>query len=220
MPNWCENDIEITGPKEDVNLLIEWVQGEEDLNREDGRIIFSFNSILPYPEEYKKFDAVAREFDMQVEAFRQVWLADHPVPDVKDEEAMKAWRLEWQVTLKDSALHWENRPKDGFNAGGYEWCVANWGTKWDASEPRWKEEPFEYNYEPDGKGPHVTCEYTFSTAWAPPHEVIAALAHQFSAVEIRHRYFEAGMAFNGMVVYENGEEASHEQGPYFGDRGG
>ena len=32
--------------------------------------------------------------------------------------------------LKEHPDDWKNAPKDGFNSGGYEWCIENWGTKW------------------------------------------------------------------------------------------
>jgi hypothetical protein len=31
---------------------------------------------------------------------------------------------------KEHSEDWRNAPKDGFNSGGYEWCIENWGTKW------------------------------------------------------------------------------------------
>jgi len=28
--------------------------------------------------------------------------------------------------------NYKDKPKDGFNSGGYEWCNKYWGTKWDS----------------------------------------------------------------------------------------
>lgn len=76
--------------------------------------------------------------------------------------------------------------KDGFNSGGYEWCVQNWGTKWNA-----------YHVEvSEGK-------ITFQTAWSPPLPVIRELHRQFPHVTLELEYFERGMGFCGGVTYRN-----------------
>src|SRR5262249_40688206 len=42
---------------------------------------------------------------------------------------------EWEERKRnDPDLDYRDRPKDGFNQGGYEWCIANWCTKWNARE--------------------------------------------------------------------------------------
>ena len=74
--------------------------------------------------------------------------------------------------------------KDGFNAGGYDWCVDNWGTKWNA-----------YSIFRDGSS------VRFDTAWAPPEPIIMALAKKFPMVSFHHEYFEGGVGFAGGISY-------------------
>lgn len=52
MPNWCENELSIRGPKKDVQQLLAHVDGGEE-NR------FDFNSLIPYPKVYADKDAWA-----------------------------------------------------------------------------------------------------------------------------------------------------------------
>lgn len=51
MPNYVENDLYITGAKEDVNALIQSIAGTE------GRHLIDFNKIIPYPEAFRIKDA-------------------------------------------------------------------------------------------------------------------------------------------------------------------
>ena len=71
-------------------------------------------------------------------------------------------------------------PKDQPN--WYDWCVSNWGTKWNSYEGQVTE---------DGIG--------FNTAWSPPAPVIAALANQIDK-PLRMVYDESGMDFCGEVL--------------------
>jgi hypothetical protein len=52
MPNWCECDLSIKGPKKKVQEVMDFI-GED----------FDFNKIIPYPEEYKIRDLEANTMD-------------------------------------------------------------------------------------------------------------------------------------------------------------
>lgn len=73
----------------------------------------------------------------------------------------------------------------------YDWCNANWGTKWDAS-----------SFQINRYGDNITM--TFDTAWAPSLGVTAALADRFPSLNIQHFYEEPGMAFTGRATFEDG----------------
>jgi hypothetical protein len=103
---------------------------------------------------------------------------------------------------------WKERPKDGYNQGGYEWCIESWGTKWNASRIQ-----IDRNH-PE----HV--EINFDTAWSPPLPVIERACKLFSELRFDLRYFECGDGFNGMFACEHGEVVTHISGEYFGNRGG
>lgn len=76
----------------------------------------------------------------------------------------------------------------------YDWCIANWGTKWNA-----------YGYE---KG----CDYSnaeelrFLTAWAAPHPIIQRLSEMFPEIEIAHEWADEDIGMNcGRFTYHKGE---------------
>lgn len=72
----------------------------------------------------------------------------------------------------------------------YDWCVNNWGTKWNSYDPRKGED--------NG--------LMFSTAWSAPHPVIEELSVRFPGVYITHEWADEDMGNNcGRREYLNGE---------------
>ena len=78
----------------------------------------------------------------------------------------------------------ENIEKYGYG-NWYDYCVAEWGTKWDCGEQGASD------IHPDGKILHTY----FDTAWSPPigaYEKLEKLGFRVNAL-----YYEGGMAFAG-----------------------
>jgi len=97
--------------------------------------------------------------------------------------------------------------EDGYNHGGYGWCVSHWGTKWGAchvSSSMTKRSLF----------------YAFDTAWAPPVPVIYKMAELFPKLEFHLNYAEAGCAFAGKLWVKGRRVLKDESGKYCGHRGG
>lgn len=90
-----------------------------------------------------------------------------------------------------------NIEKYGY-ANWYDWCVANWGTKWDVGGDGI--EPVDI---PGG------VSVTFDSAWSPPIDAFATLVDQFG-FSIRAYYYEPGMAFAG--IWEDGDDDFYEYG--------
>lgn len=100
------------------------------------------------------------------------------------------------------------RPKDGFNSGGYEWCIKNWGTKWGT-------------YEGQGvnRGPR-SANLSFQSAWSPPHPVLDRLAALYPELSITAKSYEQGAAYQCDFRWKGGERIKSENKPYHGHRGG
>ena len=103
-----------------------------------------------------------------------------------DTEAQK------ELELKEKA----NIAKYGYK-NWYDWCVANWGTKWDVGGDGYEAQDI-----PGG------LMLTFDSAWAPPCNAYEALLEQ--GFEIRAMYYEPGMAFAG--IWDNGDDDFYEYG--------
>lgn len=86
------------------------IEGNGDIKKfktyaKTGENVLDTNKFIPYPKKYKNQDNKAKEWQQEFDKLKT-----------------KEQRQEW---LKNNP-----RIKDGFNSGGYEWCMLNWGTKW------------------------------------------------------------------------------------------
>lgn len=77
----------------------------------------------------------------------------------------------------------------------YDWCVENWGTKWDVS--------LEGEFTDNGDG---TAEITgwFDSAWSPPIQAYNTFLEENEDCSITASYDEPGMDFAG--TYDNGDD--------------
>lgn len=91
---------------------------------------------------------------------------------------------DWEKDKKENpSINFGNRPRDGFNSGGYTWCLDNWGTEWWASE-------VEYcRYK-------SALSYSFDTAWSPPIPVIKKLIKDFPKLKISIEFEEESKRTN------------------------
>ncbi|MBA4063083.1 MAG: hypothetical protein C0501_05115 [Isosphaera sp.] len=169
MPNWCENDLEVSGDEPLVRdfLAFAW-SGERALD---------FNRFVPYPSEFAELDRVA-----------EAWRDAHPEKSVF------------------------SGPTDGFNSGGFEWCVEHWGTKWNARRAA--------RGGVTVRGVTATVLVRFDTPWRPPLPVISAAARRFPSLAFDLRWYERGMQVQGRYRCRGEEVLCDLEWEYFGHRGG
>lgn len=102
--------------------------------------------------------------------------------------------------------------QDGFNSGGYQWCLNNWGTKWGIYNSVIKTEKL------DGRNTRLV--YKFQTAWSPPLPIILAMSNKFPSLKFKLNYFECGMQFKGTYVVKASKIIKDIESKYTGNRGG
>ena len=79
------------------------------------------------------------------------------------------------------------------NADSYNWCIANWGTKWNS-----------YGYTADTG--FKDGKLTFLTAWSAPHSILQKLSEMFPDIVFEHEWADEGIGMNcGRYVYFDGE---------------
>ena len=131
-----------------------------------------------------------------------------PYPErfrVKDELAFK-----WEEDNTDGDRG--ERPTDGFNSGGYDWCLKHWGTKWGICHSSILDKDFFCD--------DSMLAYSFDCAWSPCIPVVLRMSAMFPDLTFRLTYFECGAGFNGLYECKNGKVLTDEVGNYFGERGG
>ena len=209
MPNWCSNEVTISGDEDKLKVLKElvrepdpyhgkctdtfkWVHNEETGKGESIAIPdhckhgdpiykdtcdkryqeFSFNNIIPMPEELRGTSSPANVVDTQEEVDK--WKEEHSkwsdmgmgIPITKKQHASLLTKYEFD--------NW------------YDWAVANWDTKWDASEVYLQDDDWMLKYE-------------FETAWSPPEAICHALREQFPDLHISWFFREEGMEMAGYL---------------------
>ena len=183
MPNHCENDLYLRGTDADKAAVLAFIGATEDPPK------FDFSRIIPYPERLAQMDADRQAIESAGEtaglaAIGGAWpeFGDPSFKAARD--TFNAASADAQQPLANAYLaKWGTR-QDGFNSGGYEWCLREWGTKWGAYRVQRRD------YDGD-------TILTYQTAWTPSHSVIVALAKRFPAVTFYLEYFERGMSFAG-----------------------
>jgi hypothetical protein len=185
MPNHVTHQLTIEGI--DTTRIIDQLAG--NASRID------FNRVVPMPEElnvewnsdgFMGLAAVSGQSD----AFSMhIWL--------KKLGLSSAWELssylerERPDAIELGRKYLRNREKFG-HPTWYEWCTANWGTKWNAfSASTWE-------MLPDG------AVIYFHTAWSPAIPVISCLSEMFTTTAMTLRYFDEGWSFAGEAFFGSG----------------
>ena len=108
-----------------------------------------------------------------------------PIPEAL-RDTVKGTGEEEQTVFVDGVNNW------------YDWCVNNWGTKWDVSD-----EGLEFIDNGDG-----TAEITgwFESAWAPPIGAYEQFCDDMDNCTLEASYHEPGMDFAGFWSSEAGDE--------------
>lgn len=91
---------------------------------------------------------------------------------------------------------------DGNSHDGWlDWCLDNWGTKWNRSEHYvgCSLTPYSFKEETPTK-----VSFDLLTAWSPCRKILLYITKKMPSLNIVHRFYECGMDFVGECHYKNG----------------
>ena len=91
----------------------------------------------------------------------------------------------------EGLLNWMRPLPEDQKENWYDWCVSNWGTKWDINEAFIGDDTEE-----------DSIQFSFDSAWAPPVDAFRHWAEQDGRVTYRLTYMEPGMGFVGWDSYD------------------
>jgi len=195
MPNNTENILVINGSKEDVEKIRNLILTLD----EDGELQMDFQKIYPIPKDLQVISGSFGDEAYQclhTENGYERYMAYEWVKEAgittkeeliafleKRHESSKMPPNEFEETLSWRELgdrYASNLEKYGAK-NWYDWCVNNWGTKWNAYDTRVTDNSYD-----------ECLEVIFDTAWSPPIGVYEKLAEQFPKVDIEAYWSDEG----------------------------
>jgi hypothetical protein len=188
MPNHIQNRLQVIGDNQEVQKVFTAIKGEPF---DDGTPMkIDFDKIIPRP---KALDITSDGWLMPIEHY--------PYPNPAADNGI----MEHLKKLKAHCDKNPERKEEDLNnflqgirnyidfgyATWYKWCVAVWGTKWNA-------------YSQDDKRDTADTIY-FQTAWNSPVKVITKLSEMFPLVKFDLAYADEDSGSNaGKILFENG----------------
>ena len=127
----------------------------------------------------------------------------HPYPPELDITAGREGADDSPEQIRLVAAEEANLKKHGYK-NWYDWCVNNWGTKWNAGGDN---DAMQVDYDED-VGDQGIALFQFDTAWAPPLGVLEKLMETHPELSIECRYHEPGVGFFG--VWTDGSDRCYE----------
>ena len=219
MPNWCENTLEVKGPVRALRAFVEAARSPDDTWP------ISFSSLYPCPPSLSAVGSGSGDevYDLYFGDVKKAmrYMSSAPAAVRESREAAIAWYEEnmarGAVSPRQVAEAYKANVDQYGHKNWYEWSVANWGTKWDLSEPQVTDNPhlsdlIELATASDEE-PVTSISYAFATAWSPPVAGFAKISLDYPALTFTLDYEEEGMSFAGTDTIKNGEVVHADREP-------
>lgn len=176
MPNWCRNEVVFDASRVGVEKILDFLK--ETIPNFERRIQHYIADRIKYcTTQDQKNLALSKLHDRYLLDFDNV---------IQYPEKFKIRDDDKNLLTKEDFIAKHGDDKDGYNNGGYEWCLENWGSKWNAKDVIWV--------------PQQNTMY-FDTAWAPIFPILSAIHKRFPTATITYEYYERGMGFIGGCEY-------------------
>ena len=203
MPNWCNNQLTISGDRATILALKERAaSGSHDyvgpFNKRDEET--DWGAFTPIKMEALMMDddlfrdkrevKPVLSFHAFVPVPREVMLAPYDSNRLKEASAKYP---EWFGRFPNLL-------------SGYDWEHKNFGVKWDACEAHISDE--------GGSDDHYSLTYEFDTAWGPATTFVDKLAALYPTLNFSLSYGEPGMGFAGDAEWSDGECTGHDEREY------
>jgi len=191
MPNWCLNRLDIYSEDPAEMKLI-----YDSITDDKGQ--FTFATLVPMPEVLEGTTsggyvdvgmAILDDDDEFLTNLMTRWRWLEEREGVTTVEAVEAYFREKTKAVKEAKASRAAAEETGFS-NWYDWRIANWGCKWDASTG---DDTVAF----DEGDEEISVAY--QTPWGPPEAFIEALRETFPSASITAFYDEPGMQFAGYL---------------------
>jgi hypothetical protein len=124
--------------------------------------------------------------------------ANKNVNDVDREMCILPNYLPFPPALEGKPVETDSGSFIPFTDRGYNWCLANWGTKWEDSGTR----VISWSSSSDGETTQIVIY--MNTAWGPPDNGIQRISAMFPELVFTLAFHEDGMGLSGAVQFGEG----------------
>jgi hypothetical protein len=148
IPNYVYGTLKVAGDKEEIKAFQEFAKGEEEyfddfaMKMEKIKYLLDMNKFIPYPKKYRRIDDKQTKYYLNLIGIMKKVQSKERL--TKDEQKIANEIALCELEREGKPYNRLNLPrydgKDGYNSGGHEWCVTNWGTKWNFGDTTLKEE--------------------------------------------------------------------------------
>lgn len=189
MPNYCMNQLKLFGEIDYIKDFFQKIKSENSL--------FDFQNIVPMPKNIEDTERGSKSFASEAVCLflsdgtisnHLRWMLDRYQIKISELDMMiETWQQDDKIDLELGYKIIENRQLYQGCGDWYEWCINNWGTKW---------QPM--NVEIDGQ------ILSFDTAWSPPQPIIEQIGEKFKKLSFEYRYYEPGICLAGLEYWAAG----------------
>lgn len=218
MPNWCDTTIHISLRKfkseknkaKALKQFNEFVKKFEEANKDKKDEGQEFLRVFyPIPESLNITSGSTTDYGIAIllsqkygehskidEIMEYEWVRkNEAIKTRKDLIAHLTKGEHPSANLKEAQMAIENIEKYGCK-DWYDWCVTNWGTKWDLDI-----------CDVDVDSEHMVI--TSLTAWSPCLEGVTKISEEYTHLHFRVDYSEPGVGFQGFAEIKKGICSDH-----------
>jgi len=177
MPNYVYSNLFVIGDKKELEKFKKFSKGNETL--------LDMNKFIPYPQKF---------IDIDIQNEKEIKMEKKVIEKIKNDKKLTKKEKEIANYLSLCELNDSYRKKrtDGYNSGGYEWCINNWGTKWNFCD-------VEFNKN------KKWLKYVFTTAWSIPMPILYKMSEMFPKLTFEYSGNEESEEFEVEYKFKKGK---------------
>ena len=176
MPNYCNNTLKVMGDASEMKRFKEiGIVIDEDTKEP----VWYMGNYFPTPEPLTRTISPAQSAEGR--EFTNEWEISSAKKRIENGEVGVVVPVGIPCANNSADARAKLVEEFGFDSW-YEWCVANWGTKWNCNTNE-----------------DTVLEFSFDSAWSPPIKWLAKVVTDFPTLKFKMHYIEPGCDFCGMV---------------------
>jgi|SRR5580698_6619715 hypothetical protein len=198
MPSWVDCCLEVTGPKDEIELFAGMACGEGDRN------YLEFNDLYSVPADLNLEKNSATNLIYKAKYGDEDTVNNLLILDwIKSKASNRQELIKFAVDRDPECEEAAEKYKANFDKYGFttwkDWCIENWGTKWSAQQTR-----LTSSIVPGIKS-MMTLYYHFNTIWSPPVPLVKVVGRNYDKLEFLLEYKNTIENYRGRLLVRYGQ---------------